>query len=716
MAGNEAVYLSGTVERVRYAKPPFYILVIKSGPHTYTVLGESAREPVPGDGVKGRFKRERHETYGEQYRALGRLQLTAGIEQRALEGLARLLEIHLDGVGARTAQAIIDRWGRGYPRALEDPKALQEIPGIGERKARQISESWRRERERILPLARLYEVGLTGRMLERAAEHFGGVEQLQRVLEGDVYALTRVPGIGFLTADQVARHGLGYAEDDPRRLRAVAEHLSWLAFDEGHTAPDGEILEHIGKRRMGLGKEEIARGIALAVEEGRLLARHGRYAPPDVYAVEDELVRLARRFLEAEPGRLRRRLEPAPEDGLTPAQARVFELVNDRSLAYLTGLPGTGKSHTLAALARAARRAGVSLRVLAPTGKAAVRLNLFDREMGAVTAHRALWPFPATGAVDPEVYSRLGNRLSGIDLVIVDEATMVDVSLMRALFYAGAPGYTRYLLVGDTNQLPPVGPGQPFADLVPHLEGVHLEEIFRQAQGNPIVAASHALARGEPFWRSVPADGAELRLELADEEALELEDLMRSYARLWEQNRVRPQVLVPGNRGPLGVVNLNRELKKVVNPATGQEGVKIGGGGVAHVGDPVIFSRNDYELRVMNGEQGMVTYADPDTPRLLVELGDQTVELSTPEQLEQAYLAYAITIHRAQGSQWPSVLIVYTTAHFVLLNRESLYTALTRAERSAWVWGSERALEVALKRRATARATWLPLLWQEEAA
>ncbi len=702
--------LSIDVVTIKHQQHPFYVLKgVGNNGKWYTIAGRLPDRVFEGDHLTGTFTHEEHPEYGKQLKPLS-VKVVHGPDPDFVDGVARLLEKELYGVGPVTARAIVSTFGRDTFSALENPELLQQVPNIGEAKAKEIAKTWRDISNNFSSFLPLLELGLSPRQAEAALEYFVAIEDLYGYLVEDIYRLMRIPGIGFKTADKIALTKLGYPPDDPRRLKAAIGHIAWTALSYGDTAFTLVTLTRIGKKQLGLKESDINKGLALALENRILINERGKYALPFAFAIEQDIANAVRSFQNAKLSRLPR-IKLPDSYTLTELQAATLKQVLTNPISYLTGLPGTGKSFTVGALAAAFRAAGVSVLGLAPTGKAAIRLRRLN--MPASTVHKVLGYIPET-AHWPEPPETTPNTIEA-DVVILDEASMADISLFRAILRSSRPGKTRILLVGDPNQLPPVGPGEPFTNLLEHLPGIHLTEVFRQAAGNPVVKAAHELARGN---KPVDSGDARFRLIMTSEEKLEKENLLRAYADMWDTVGMRPQLLVPGNKGQLGVISLNAAIKPLVNPGNDDEGVEIGGGGIVHSGDPVIMTRNDYQLEVMNGEQGIVVDVEdvPGTRRLVVDFAGKYVFFTTRKQQRTLLPAYAISVHRSQGSQWPAVMVVLTTGHYMLLNRESLYTAITRAERFTWLWGSSKALSIAVKNRASHRSTWLPTFLEKEAS
>lgn len=449
-----------------------------------------------------------------------------------------------------------------------------------------------------------------------------------------------------------------------------------LLLEAGHTAPPIPLLESVS----GLAGESLSRALEALGDE--VVVYRGRVGFARVLRQEEALLATVRRLL-AQPGLP---LLPPPDHGLLEEQAGIFSLLGRSGLALLTGGPGTGKSFTVGRLLASPSLAAIPVGLAAPTGKAARRLAEVGGR-GAETVHRLL-------GVAGEGFRHGPSNPLPYRLLVVDEAGMLDLPLALALFSAVGPS-AGLLLVGDPHQLPPVGPGSPFADLVGRVPTLALRRVMRQAAGNPILAAARALLAGE-FPHEDPRD-PRFRLRLLPEERL-----LGEAMRLASQADV---VLVPANLGALGVVGLTRLLKARRNPTP--EAYPVGLGLRVGPGDPVVFTRNDYALGVANGELGRVLTRQGE--ELVVEVSGDVVRVPR-DRWHLLLPAYAMTVHRSQGSEWPRVLVVLTARARALLSRELVYTALTRGKEEVVLLASPQALDQARARRAGVRFTWLQVL------
>jgi exodeoxyribonuclease V alpha subunit len=640
----------------------------------------------------------RHARHGWQF-AAERVRLGAPASEAAL--LSYLGSVK--HVGPRGAAWLLARHGPADVLAAidRDPeRALRALPGIGGARIGAAVGSWRAQGEQRALRLFLEEHGLSAAVAARVQRALGA-GALER-LRTDPYAFTTVHGIGFATADALAA-GLGLPADAPQRLDAGLAHVLREAEQDGHChLPRPEL---VARARRLLGVDPAPR-LDAALATGRLVADGERVLDPGMDAVERRLARTAAALALDDP-RLRVRVPRRPPRGPlqpSPAQWSVVRAVAAGRLTILTGGPGTGKTSAMRALVELLSGQGRAVRLCAPTGKAARRLAE-TTGAPATTVHRLLeWMPPEGFARGPD------HPIEGTDVLVVDEASMLSVRLADALLGAVGPR-THVLLVGDVDQLAPVGPGRVLDDLIASgaVPTVRLTEVFRQAARSLIVRAAHAINGGEPppttagpgdvrDFFLVERDGA--AAIFAEVVALAAERLPRH---LGVDARADVLVLAPMHRGAAGIDALNAELRARLNP----DGAPIAGTPL-RVGDRVVQTRNDHTAELMNGELGVLVHHDAERDRVLLAADDgRTLPLPVGD-LGTLRLAHALSVHKSQGSQAPAVVVVLHRGHDLMLTRNLLYTAVTRAERACVVVGERAALQAALRRRdAHARHTRL---------
>ncbi|HEX2104178.1 MAG TPA: ATP-dependent RecD-like DNA helicase [Solirubrobacteraceae bacterium] len=659
--------------------------VVLTGPLAHVHAGESV-------DVAGAWRR--HPRHGPQF-AVERVRVREPESEAAL--LAYLSSVK--HVGPRGAAWLLERHGAGEVLGAidRDPgRALREVPGIGRARIAAAVRSW--EEQGALRAVRLFLEG-HGVPAAAAARIYRALGPASiETLRLDPYAVTEVEGIGFATADALAQ-ALGTPPDAPSRLDAGLLHALHQAESDGHChLPRAELVER-AQRLLGTDPSDRLDELAAA---GRLVVEDDRVADPAMHAIERRLARSVRELAGSAPGlRLRERPE-RPTAGVfvpTDAQWQAVRNALGHRLSILTGLPGTGKTQTMRALVDLLRAQQRTVRLCAPTGKAARRLGeLTGAE--ASTIHRLLEYVPGEGfARGP------GDPIPGLDMLIVDEASMLSVRLADALLGAVGPR-THVLLVGDVDQLAPVGPGRVLEDLVESgaVPTVRLTEIFRQAARSLIIRAAHAVNAGrQPPTRAGAHDIRDFFLiERADPAAAFADVCDIAVRRLPAAYGLDPAreilVLSPMHKGPLGIEAFNAELRRRLNPA----GARIPGLPF-RVGDRFVQRRNDHEHQLMNGETGVVASADDENERLVLQCDDGRVLRVPYGACHTLELGYCLSIHRAQGSQNRAVVMVLASAHAVMLTRNLIYTGLTRAQELAVVVGDRRALAMGLRRTDAAR-------------
>jgi|tagenome__1003787_1003787.scaffolds.fasta_scaffold20983856_4 exodeoxyribonuclease V alpha subunit len=628
-----------------------------------------------------------HERFGRQF-VVTAVRLREPVSENALLGVLSAVK----HVGPFGAQFLLDRHGAEVLEIVDaDPGArLREIPGIGKRKVPAAVKSW--QEVRALRALRMFldANGVAASAASRVAKALG--PDAVEVLTQDPYRLTELEGIGFATADALAR-ALGTPPDAPSRLRAGVVHALHEAEADGNCGlPRAELVARAG-RLLGADPDDAIdelEGLGRVVIDGELVcgaALHG---------TETSLGEHVRRLLDGAPVLKVRRLE-RPTDGEfvpTDDQWAAVERVAESRLSILTGGPGVGKTAMMRTLVDVLRPHGRRVTFCAPTGKAARRLAE-STASEATTIHRLLeWvpgEGPARGPEDPV----------SADVLVVDEASMLDVRLAEGLF-AAIGDRTHVLLVGDPDQLAPVGPGRVLADLLAceRIPVTRLTEIFRQAARSLIVRAAHAINAGEhPPLTGGDADvDRDLYIVARDAPGAIVEEVVSLAARrlpghLGIDPRADIQVLAPMHKGPAGVDVLNTELRAVLNP----DGAPLPSSSL-RVGDRVLQTVNDHEHQLMNGETGVLLDHDSERDRVILGTDDGRRLTLPTSALSTVRLGHAASVHKAQGSQWPAVIVVLFRGHAHMLTRNLLYTAVSRAQRMLVIVGQPEALGLALGR------------------
>jgi exodeoxyribonuclease V alpha subunit len=694
-----ACELVAEVTNVRWSVPDgdFAVLDAVSDEGEPVVLVGALGHVREGESVAAGGGWRCHQRHGWQF-AVERLRILEPVSDAAVKAYLESVK----HVGPRGAALLVERHGAGEVLAAVDrdpERVLGAVPGIGPRRLGGAVQSWRDQRE--LRELRLFldTHGVDAASAGRIARHFGAgsIARLQR----EPYAICELDGIGFATADALAR-ALDTPLDAPDRLAAGVMHALDQAQGDGHCHLPRAALEQRAARLLGAGSgPDVKDAVDVLAARGRVVVDpQGRVAEARLHAVEQRLAAHVRRLLEGAPalelGRVRRPAGGAfvPSDD----QWRGVTQALEHRLSILTGGPGTGKSATMRTLVDLLRAGTRRARLCAPTGKAARRLSELTGA-DATTIHRLLEWAPDEG------FTRdASHPIDGCDVLIVDEASMLSVHLAEALLAAVGPR-THVLLVGDVDQLAPVGPGRVLEDLLAaDVPSTRLTEVFRQAARSLIVRAAHAINAGE-LPDAAPAGDDVVRdfflIARDGPQAIFEEVCELAAARLPVHYDLDPaadvQVLAPMHKGPLGIDALNAELRTRLNP----DGAAIAGTGL-RVGDKVMQTRNSYEHDLFNGERGVLVHHDPERERVLFA-GEDGRRVSLPaDALETLRLAYAATVHKAQGSQARAIVVPIYRGHHIMLTRNLVYTAVTRAQDVCVVVGQPAALQLAV-RRADAR-------------
>jgi exodeoxyribonuclease V alpha subunit len=656
-----------------------------------TVVGELGTIEI-GAGLRlsGRF--EKHPRYGEQFRVVD----FETLRPAGVNALERYLASEIKGVGPVLARRIVDRFGEELPVLLDtSPERLHEVDGLPRAVAQRIAIAWRDSSGLRELTVFLRGHGIAAAHARRIHKVYGR-DSLETV-RNDPYILARtITGIGFRTADAVAEK-LGIPRNSIQRARAAMIFMLERMADEGHVFAPFGYLEHQFQSALEMDPELARTALDELVASGEIVAEDVDGAPT-VYLkrLHEAEVVVADRVRLLVAGRpmgasvIEKAMEAARKpDGiaLSTEQLRALKTALQAKVTVITGGPGTGKTTLLRSLLVALDSAGLRPTLAAPTGRAARRLaEASGRE--AKTIHRLLEYSPETNE-----FLRSERFPLRTNFLIVDEASMMDVELAASLVRSLIPGAS-LLLVGDRDQLPSVGPGSVLKDVIASglVPVVELQEVYRQARESLIVANAHRLNRGEMPITQNDAEGDFFFFErTAPEDVLgTIKQLVqnRLVGRFGITDPREIQVLTPMNRGPLGTQALNRELQDLLNPR-GRE--LRAGDRRFREGDRVIQLRNNYDKLIFNGAIGRIVSVDPSKGRVGAVFDEGSAEYDFSD-LDELGLAYAISIHKSQGSQYPAVVIPMHQSHFLMLRRNLVYTAITRAERVCVLVGTKTAL------------------------
>jgi exodeoxyribonuclease V alpha subunit len=708
MTATRANRLEGQIERITFRNKENHFMIAKlreaKTNSLVTVLGHFP-QPRPGELLRLKGRWQTHSRYGQQFKVSAfEILLPAGIEQ-----IRRYLTSGLiKGVGIKTADRLIAHFGEQALEVIEKtPQRLIEVNGIGQSKARRIAQAWQEHHAVRTLMGFLEEHGLNAAYGAKLYKVYG--PDAMAVLENDPYQVAAdIPRIGFHIADAVVQKS-DLSVDESRRARACVRYLLQEAGEQGHLFVPKSELEARCDEAFNLGYDAVQDALARLEDNGHLFQDLGAPDSPvylqPLYRAEQEIVKRMQALLTIglTPARLDTRKIAATvmrrmAIRLTDTQMDVLQCALDQRLVIITGGPGTGKTTIIRAIAALFEAEGIHYLLAAPTGRAARRISEITRKKAA-TLHKLLGFNLSEGRFDHDQDHPLDTQA-----VVVDEASMVDVMLMGHLMKA-LPHGARLILVGDVSQLPSVGPGTVLSDLIESrvVQAFELKEIFRQAARSPIIANAHRIQKGEPPLMEPLAPGAALTeftfIEQADPDAVARTILTLCKERVAKELGLDGvhdvQVLTPMHKGPLGTMALNNLLQAALNPHAQKKAA-------FNLEDKVMHLRNNYSKEVFNGEIGTVSRLDQDKGRLWVDYDTRRIAYDDAD-LDELTLAYAISVHKSQGSEYPVIILPMVTQHYIMLQRNLLYTALTRARQMVILVGSSKAVRVAVRADAPKR-------------
>ena len=704
--------IQGQIERVTFHndETDFTIAKLKVCGHRdlVTVAG-TLMAPTPGQVVRATGGWINHPKFGEQFKIVRYTTLipatVAGIEKYLGSGLIK-------GIGPVMAKRMVKKFGEDTLKVIEeDAEKLQDVEGIASKRVTMISKAWADQKEIREVMLFLQSHGVSSTYAAKIFKQYG--QQSIDVVKENPYRLAEdIFGIGFITADRIAEN-LGIAKDSPVRAAAGVIYVLNQLADEGHVYYPHEALVEKSREMLQVDPEIALTGLQSLVAAKKVVLEYLRddeKAPPGDYtavylatfhACEKNIAYRLKSLLSAP---LRRRKIDAQKAAewvqgqlslaLAANQIEAIKCAVGNKVMVITGGPGTGKTTIINAILKIFGRLGLDILLAAPTGRAAKRMTEATGHE-ARTIHRLLEFSPQKGG-----FQKNEEYPLKCDLLVVDEASMIDTVLMHHLLKA-VPVHATLILVGDVNQLPSVGPGNVLKDIIASgaLPVVFLTEIFRQAQDSSIIVNAHLINKGVipalDNARSASTDFYFIQKE-EPEEALKviLELLSGRIQRAFGLDPIDDvQVLSPMNRGTVGARNLNIELQQVLNPR--EDGITRGGRNF-RINDKVMQIRNNYDKEVYNGDIGRILKIDPEDHEVTVLFDGRPVTYDYSD-LDELVLAYAVSVHKSQGSEYPCVVIPLLTQHYVMLQRNLIYTAITRGKKLVILVGGERALAIAVK-------------------
>ena len=715
--------LQGQIERITYTNKENGYTIAKLKVYgrrdLVTVVGR-LMSPTPGEILKMKGEWVNHPRYGEQFKLVHyKTQIPAsvyGIEKYLGSGLIK-------GIGPIMAKRIVKQFGKDTLDIIENsPDKLSEVDGIGKKRVGMIKRAWDEQKEIREVMLFLQTHGVSGAYAPKIFKHYGS-KSIEVVRTNPYRLATDIFGIGFVTADRIAEK-LGFAKDSELRAEAGILYVLNQLADEGHVYYPYEPLVKKSQEILQVDRQVIVKAFGTIALEGRILIED---LNPNILEFQEnnKAVYLAKfHFSETKIATNLTSLIKAPKSiraidsdkGIEWVQgqlditlaAKQIEAVccalEDKVLV-ITGGPGTGKTTIINAILKIFSKLAVEIMLAAPTGRAAKRMSEATGHK-AKTIHRML-----EYSIQKGGFQRNDGNPLKCDLLIIDEASMIDTILMHHLLKA-VPQTATFILVGDVNQLPAVGAGNVLKDIISSgvVQVVKLKEIFRQAQESSIIVNAHKINNGIIPSLKSSKQGKD------DFYFIEREDPTEVLGIILELTRERIpkrfgfdpiddiQVLTPMYRGIVGAENLNLELQKALNPG---EDVVSRGDRHFRLNDKVMQIRNNYDKDVFNGDIGRITWIDTENQELIITFDDREIIYDYPD-LDEIVLAYAVSVHKSQGSEYPAVIVPILTQHYVLLQRNLIYTAVTRGKNLVVLVGTRKALAIGVKNdRTEKRYTYL---------
>ncbi len=703
-------HFSGTVERVTFHNEEngFSVLRVQARGRRelVTVVGHAA-SVSPGEFVQAEGGWVSDPVHGVQFSA----RVLNPVAPTTVEGIERYLRSGLvKGIGPNLARRLVNAFGASVFDVIDaTPGRLRDVDGIGRVRAQRVVDAWREQKAVREIMVFLHSHGVGTSRAVRIFKSYGA-DAISLISENPYRLAADIRGIGFLTADRIAGT-LGIEKTAMIRARAGIGYTLAEALDEGHCGlPVSDLVPNAAKL-LDIPETLVREALGLELAAGAVVEEPVGGAPCVFLAALHAAERtIAARIRTLAAGQVAWKpvdaaraipwVEARLSMTLAPTQAEAVRLALSSKFLVITGGPGVGKTTLLNAILSILGVRRVRMALCAPTGRAAKRLSE-TTGLEAKTIHRLLEVDPRSGG-----FKRQESHPLDCDLLVVDETSMVDVPLMHALLRA-VPLQSAVILVGDVDQLPSVGPGQVLADVIDAgvVPVVRLTEVFRQASESRIIVNAHRINRGEMPEASAAGEASDFYLSEVDDPAQGAARVLqivgeRIPARFGLDPVRDVQVLCPMNRGALGARALNLALQQLLNP--GREPRVERFGWVYAPGDKVMQIENDYDKDVYNGDLGFISAIDADASELVVDFDGRAVVYGFAD-LDRLVLAYATTIHKAQGSEYPAVVIPISTQHYPMLRRNLVYTGVTRGRKLVVLVGEKKALAIAVAGRQSRR-------------
>lgn len=703
----EELIVRGIAERILFEASDSDYRVFRlhdeSSDTTYTVTGHGMK-PLVGDRLEVKGHWVQHKRYGRQFAADG----WSRVIPESVDGIERFLGSGaVKGMGPALVHRVVAHFGKDTMEILEkDPQRLLEIEGIGPKKLAVITESFYEEKQINDIAYDLEQHGVAGRYASRLLQKYG--DDVHYVLTEEPYRMIHeIDGFGFKTADQIA---LAYGMDrqSPQRLGAGLAYVLQTMTQNGHVCiPDTELVRRAAflLQADALGLHDILQD---TVDMGQLRTADFEGTvyvyTPEAYEEEESIANRIREMAAMKPLAVKThvqlfldRWQDSCHFELADKQREAVEKSLQSGMTVITGGPGTGKTTVVQTIIRLAEQEGLRILLCAPTGRAAKRLAETTQRK-AKTIHRLLIPDGHVGKVQSFEYNE--TKLLPADLVIVDEVSMLDMEMMYHLLNALKP-QCRCILVGDADQLPSVGAGAVLHDVIASemVPVVRLDTIFRQKEGGRIVTNAHLINNGRLPVVNEDLEFRFVEIETEADGATQISALYRSEVQE-TGDEFAVQVLSPMYKDPCGVDNLNQLIQERLNPPVVGKGELKGRHMIFRVGDKVMQKHNDYEKGVFNGDIGQIFAVQHDM--VYVRYPEQDVKYEGAE-IDEITLAYAITVHKSQGSEYHTVIMALVNSHSIMLQRNLFYTAVTRAKRKVILVGTKRAVQTAVQNQRTSR-------------